>query len=87
MPITGPAMRILRHATHDVRMVMLHRDQRHRLLHRPLRRHISGMKIVSDDFWLDLESPLQMLQCLDEKFQARKIFKVPKMLALVGIFS
>ena len=79
---------MLRHAGRDVRVMMLHGDQREISLGGPLYgprcRQIAGMQIVYHGFGLDLEGLHQVSQRLAEKIEAGEVFEVAQMLALVN---
>ncbi len=57
---------VVRHATRDVRVMMLDADLKHDSSQRQrvFRREIFGMQIVSDDFRLKVEEPLEMLDAV-----------------------
>ena len=78
---------MLGHAAGHVRMMMLHGDQPQPALTRPLlgppSRKVARMQVVDHGLRLDFEGPHQVLQRLLEELQARQVFEVAQMLALV----
>src|ERR1035437_9159366 len=79
---------ILRHATGDVRVVVLHANQlRSTLLQRPLGGEVVGMKIVGDDLRLDFENPLQMHDRFVEKSITFHVLQISDVLAQESVLS
>jgi hypothetical protein len=79
---------IFRHATGDVRVMMLDADQPHLLPgQRPLRREVPGVEIVGNDLRLDFKDSLQMLYGLFEESVALEIFKVANVLAKESVLA
>ena len=83
-----PRERVLGHAGGDVRVMMLHGDERQAALGGPLfgqrGREIAGMQIVRDRLRLDLEGTHEVRERLAEEIEAGEIFKIAQVLALVG---
>ena len=80
--------RMLRHAGRDVRVVMLHGDERQIVLGGPFlcprRGQIAGMQIVHHGLRLDLEGVHQVLQRFAEEVEAGEVFEIAQVLALVS---
>jgi hypothetical protein len=83
-----PITAVLRHTTGDMRMVMLHSDmgeiwQRSRIL----AGEVTGVKIVSDRMWRDLEQPFEMLDALDEGAIGLIVLQIADVVTRGGILS
>ena len=86
MPITRPRETIVRHATGDVRMMMLDADGLQPGLSSAKRvLMIVGMQIVGYGHRCDAEKSLQVAQRLAEKFHRFQVFKIPDVLADYGV--